>query len=50
MRREHAEFVAFRITQHDPGLLALSDVGVCSAEPEQPRHFGISVVRPEVEV
>src|SRR6185295_1186841 len=48
--REDAEFVAFRVGKHHPGLLALTDVDVPSAQVDQAAHFGLLVVWPEVEM
>ena len=42
--REDAEFVAFRVGQHHPGLFALTDVDVPSAQTNQAVHFGPLVV------
>ena len=49
-RSEHTELVALRIGEHDPRLLALSDVRSRRAERKQPLDLDVSVVWPEVEV
>ena len=47
---EYAELVAFRVHEHGPGLLALSDVRSRGSQREQPLDLGVSIVRSEVEV
>jgi hypothetical protein len=47
---KHAELVALRIREHDPGLLPLTNVRMPSAEAEEALDFGLLVVRPKVQV
>src|SRR4051812_49254615 len=49
-RSEHAELIALRIGEHDPRMVALSQVRPRRAECKQPLDFDVSVVWPEVEV
>ena len=45
-----AELVAFGVGQHDPRSIPLADVHTPCAMRDQPRHLGVLVIRPEVEV
>ena len=45
---QDAELVALRVGEHDPGLVALADVGERGTQCEQPGHLGIAVVRTRV--
>jgi hypothetical protein len=47
---ENAELVTFRVGEHDPGHVALADVGAAGAEVEEPLHLVFLVVGVEVEM
>src|SRR5262249_44486594 len=47
---EDTKLVAFRISEDDPRLLALADVGAGGPEAKEAIHRGVPVVGPEVEV
>ena len=50
-RLHHAERVALDVAEHHPRHVALADVDVAGAEPEQPLdHLGLTVVAVQVEV
>ena len=47
---QDAELVAFRVCQHNPGLISLSDINTLRAMRNQPSHLGGLVIRSEVEM
>src|SRR5438045_4378413 len=49
-RRQHAELVALGVGEHDPGLLALSDVDPLRAEADEALDLRITIIRAEVKV
>jgi hypothetical protein len=49
-RTKNAEFVAFRVSQDDPGLGTLADVSICRSKSNQSCDLSFLVLWPEIEV